>query len=238
MRLLVTRPIAQSQTLAAKLRALGHDAVVAPLMTVRVIDGPTLSLAGIQAAVLTSANGARALGERSRMRDVPVFAVGPQTAEAARALGFARVSSAEGDAASLAEFIAARLDPQGGALFHAAGAETAGRLRRLLEAAGFAVESEVLYAAEPVPELAREAASALKGGALDGVLVFSPRSARILAGLVTRAGLAPACARLDAFCISAAAAEALSPLGFARVLVAGAPNETAMLALISPGRVA
>jgi uroporphyrinogen-III synthase len=123
-------------------------------------------------------------------------------------------------------------------LFHAAGTETAGRLRQRLEASGFSVESEILYAAETVTVLPRQATEALSSDALHGVFAFSPRSARILVELVSAAGLAPHCERLDACCISAAAAEALVPLGFARVLVAGAPNETAMLGLVSASRVA
>jgi uroporphyrinogen-III synthase len=62
-------------------------------------------------------------------------------------------------------------------------------------------------------------------------MLFSPRSAKIFADLVTRAGLAPNCARVDAYCISAATAAALGGLTFARVAVAGQPNQDAMLAL-------
>ncbi|MDQ6887960.1 MAG: uroporphyrinogen-III synthase, partial [Gemmatimonadota bacterium] len=74
----------------------------------------------------------------------------------------------------------------------------------------------------------------LRKDAVDGVFLFSPRSAKIFATLVGDACLAAQCAKLVAFCISAATAEALSPLGFARVAVAGAPNQDAMLDLVSP----
>jgi uroporphyrinogen-III synthase len=67
------------------------------------------------------------------------------------------------------------------------------------------------------------------------VLLFSPRSAAIFAGLVHDAGLSEHCARLTAYCISAAAAEALKSTPFARIAVAGAPNQTAMLALLPEG---
>ncbi len=69
-----------------------------PLLSVRFHDGPPLALDGAQAILATSANGVRALARRSRARDLPVFAVGPQTAEAAREAGFANVKSADGDA--------------------------------------------------------------------------------------------------------------------------------------------
>jgi hypothetical protein len=40
---------------------------------------------------------------------------------------------------------------------------------------------------------------------------------------------------MTAYCISAATAAALSPLQFARIAVAGAPNQSAMLDLLQNG---
>ncbi len=234
MRLLVTRPREDAESLAALLRAAGHVPVIAPIMEVRVRPGPPLGLESLQAVIVTSANGVRALSQRSSERHVTVYAVGPQTAETAREAGFSPVHSAEGDSAALVEMVAAKAVPQNGALLHAAGAETAGRLRQALQARGFTIETAILYEAAPVAELPEAAQRALRDGALDGVLLFSPRSAKTFAALVAAADLAPACARLDAFCISAATAAALPPLAFARVAVAGVPNQEAILALIPP----
>jgi uroporphyrinogen-III synthase len=216
------------------LRARGHVALNAPMMEVEVLEGPPLPLLAVQAVLATSANGVRALGLRTTRRDVLVFAVGPQTAETARSCGFAKVLSADGDSVALAEFVAASLDPENGPLLHAAGAETAGRLSQALQARGFSVETMVLYEATPVPLLPKLAEAVLRDGTLDGVLLFSPRSAKIFAGLVTEAKLVEACERVEAYCISAATAAGLTPLIFSRVTVAGEPNQDAMLALIPP----
>ena len=232
MRLLVTRPIDDAERLAQKLRLRGHEPIIAPLMTVRFHDGPPLVLDRVQAILATSANGVHAVARRSDRRDIAFFAVGPQTAETGRTIGFTEVVDADGDAAALVETVAAKLSPARGALFHAAGAETAGRLRQGLEARGFSVLSEILYDAEPVNTLPPPAAEALAANALDGILVFSPRSAVIFGRLVAAAGLQAHCARLDAYCISAATAAALAPIAFARVAVAGAPNQEAMLGLL------
>jgi uroporphyrinogen-III synthase len=234
MRLLITRPRDDSDALAEILHARGHVPIVAPLMEVRFHEGPPLALDGVQAVLASSANGVRALALRTPRREVTLFAVGPQTAQAARAHGFADVIDADGDAQALAEKVASACDPAAGALLHAAGAETAGRLRQTLQARGFHVESMVLYEAAPVASLPAIAAEALKAGTLDAVMLFSPRSARIFAGLADAAACADACARLQAFCISPATAAALSPLTFARVAVAGIPNQDAILALLSP----
>ncbi len=234
MRLLITRPKEDAEALAATLKQLGHTTLVAPLMEVQIHDGPPLVLDGVQGVLATSANGVRALARRSVQRDIPIYAVGPQTAEAARRAGFTFVRGAKGDAAMLAEAVASWAKPDNGALLHVAGTETAGRMRQSLQAKGFAVTVEILYEATPVAKLPEQVEQALRNNALDGVLLFSPRSAKTFANLVTGVGLANACERLACFCISAATAGALEPLAFARVEVAGAPNQEAMLGLLSP----
>ena len=232
MRLLVTLPRDDAQSFAQVLRARGHQAIVAPIMEVQFPPGPPIPLEGVQAVLATSANGVRALSLRTGRRDLTIYAVGPQTAEAARQAGFTVVISADGDAAALVETVARDADPAKGILLHAAGAETAGRLRQALLARGFRVETIVLYEALPVARLPVNAEDALRGDMLDGVLLFSPRSAKTFAALAGEAGLASQCARLVAFCISAATAEALAPLSFARVAIAGTPNQDAIADLI------
>ena len=234
MRLLLTRPREDADALAEILRARGHFPIVAPLMELRLIAGPPVPLEGVQAMLATSANGVRAFAARNEKRNLPLYAVGPQTAEAAREAGFAKVIDADGDATALVDLVADKADPAKGRLLHAAGAETAGRVRGALQARGFNVETIVLYEAAPVSVLPAEAEAPLREGTLDGALLFSPRSAKIFASLVAGAGLAEATASLQAFCISAATAAALAPLSFARVAVAGEPNQGAMLALIPP----
>src|SRR5689334_10900844 len=129
MRLMVTRPRDDAEAFAEILRSRGHETVVAPLMQVHPIPGPSLSCDGVQGVLTTSANGVRSLAARTSRRDLTVYAVGPQTAEAARVAGFATVINSAGDSAQLVEMVAAKADPKGGTLMHAAGAETAGRVR-------------------------------------------------------------------------------------------------------------
>jgi uroporphyrinogen-III synthase len=232
MRLLVTRPREDADSFANLLRERGHIPVVAPIMQVVPHPGPPLALDGVQAVLTTSANGVRGLAARTDNLDIAIYAVGPQTAEAAKAAGFKTVHNAAGDATALVEFVAKRADPAKGKFLHAAGEETAGRLRQALQARGFTMETVVLYAARPVTALPEIVKDALSNNTLDGVLLFSPRSATIFVQLVTDAGLNESCARLTAFCISAATAAALGPLTFARVAVAGTPNQDTMLALL------
>ncbi len=226
MRLLVTRPRDDAEAFAKTLRARGHVGIVAPVMDVHIMAGAPIALEGVQAVLATR------LAAGTKRRDLTIYAVGPQTAEDAREAGFTVVISAEGDSADLVETVAREADPAKGHLLHAAGAETAGRLRQGLQAHGFRVETAMLYEAVAVTKLPAEGEEALRNGSLDGVFLFSPRSAKIFASLVGDAGLAAQCEKLAAFCISAATAAALSPLSFARVAVAGMPNQDAILDLL------
>ncbi|MDE2012886.1 MAG: uroporphyrinogen-III synthase [Alphaproteobacteria bacterium] len=232
MRVLVTRPLEDAERTATELQARGHQTVLAPLMDIRFRPGPELALGGVQAILVTSANGVRALAGRSKRRDLPVFAVGPQSAEVARKEGFADVKSANGDAVALAEAVKGWARPEAGALFHAAGAQTKGDLAARLSAAGFTVQSEAVYEAVPAEALPPPASAALADGGIDAVLLYSPRSARTLVACLKRAGLAETARGLIACCISKAAAEALGGLPFKAVRSAAHPDQNGLFALL------
>lgn len=61
MRILITRPAEDGAEIAARLAAMGHQGMVAPLLVPRYDDAPPPDLTGIQAILITSANGVRAL---------------------------------------------------------------------------------------------------------------------------------------------------------------------------------
>jgi uroporphyrinogen-III synthase len=227
MRVLVTRPEGDAAETAALLKARGHEAIIAPLLGVNYHDGRPLHLDDVQALLFTSVNGVRAFARRTSLRDFPVFAVGSQTAQAARDAGFSAVHDADGNVETLADAVRAHVKPEGGALLHAAGAEAEGRLAGLLTAAGFSVRTEVLYDVPAVNEMPEAARAAIAVGAADAVLLFSARSAQVFAACLAKAGFSPA--GLIAACISEAASRPLSALPFKEIRIAARPNQTALL---------
>ncbi len=227
MRVIVTRPADDGIETAALLKARGYQAILAPLLGVHYHDGQALHLDGVQALLFTSVNGVRAFARRTSLRDFPVFAVGSQTAQAARDAGFGDVHNADGNVETLAATVGASVQPGGGALLHAAGAEAEGRLAALLSAAGFAVRTEVLYDVPAATELPAAARDAIAAGKADAVLLFSARSAQVFAACLAKAGLSPA--GLIAVCISEAAAGPLAGLAFKQVRIAARPNQASLL---------
>jgi len=211
----------------------GHAVLSAPLLTVRFHDGPPLMLDGVQGVLATSANGVRALARRTERRDLPVFAVGPQTAQEARKAGFARVENANGDVTALAQAVPRWARPDAGALFHPTDAASVRRLAILLTAKGYAVNTAVLYDVAAATVLPQDVARALEESSLDAAVFFSPRSTGVFRECILKAGLAGACGRLIAVCISHAAAGALEPLVFQEIRVAAQPNQDGLLACLA-----
>lgn len=234
MKLLVTRPALDAGPLSDLLTAQGHTILLDPLLSIRFRERAAPELDGVEALLFTSGNGVRAFTALSKRRDLTAFAVGDRTATLARDQGFERVESADGDVAALAALVQARRTPAQGPLLHVTGQDMAGDLADTLTSAGFEVRRAVLYEAEPAADLSAATRSAIGTGALDGVLLFSPRTARHFSALLHLSGIAGRAQRLTAWCLSPAVAAALDGLKFAETIVAPEPTQDALLALIPP----
>ena len=189
----------------------------------------------MQAILLTSANGARALAATSpegEARRLPILAVGPATAHAAREAGFGVVTAADGDVDSLAALAIDRLRPATGRLVHVAGRVSTGDLVGRLAAAGFEAERMPLYDAIAARSLSVTARRALETRTLAGATFYSPRTVRLFAKLARDSGLESTARALTAFCLSQAVAEVAATLPWQRVSVAAAPRQEALVACV------
>lgn len=237
MRILVTRPEPDAAEQAAKLQALGHEPVLAPLLRIEFLPG-NLDLAGAQAIVATSRNALRALASRSRdlaeaLRH-PLIAVGEATAKTGRALGFVDVRAGPGTGAELARMLYESFDPSAGALVHVSGEDLAFDLASALSPHGFEVRRSILYRSIPAAELPPNAAALFASGELDGVILMSPRTSSNFAQLIRQHGAVAGAEKLICYCLSEAVAQPLRALR-ASVMVAPRPSEEEVLALIDSG---
>src|SRR5262249_1777645 len=155
----------------------------------------------LSAVVMTSANAARAVAghpRREALTALPVFTVGRHTAEAARAAGFRAVECADGDKDDLAALLRARFNERSAPLLYLAGEARAGDLA----GGGVRVVPGVVYRAVKVERFAPAVAVALAGGALDGVLHFSRRSAQAYLDCAARTGMLERALAPVHFCLS------------------------------------
>jgi uroporphyrinogen-III synthase len=233
VRILLTRPEAEAKRTAAALRERGHQAIVAPLLTIEFRSDADLGEGPWAAILVTSVNAVRAIAGHSRLDalcKIPAFTVGAHSAQAMRAAGFEDVSSADGNVSDLAKLVVARMRP-GKPLLYLAGEERSGDLAGALRAQDFAVQTALVYHAAAAEDLPRHAVDALAAG-IDAVLHFSRRSAEAYVSAAKRAGLVEAAlAKPVHFCLSERIAAPLAAAGAANIRVAARPDEAALLAL-------
>jgi uroporphyrinogen-III synthase len=234
MRLIVTRPEPDASVTAALLRGRGHTVDVVPLLRVEMVAGAELGAGPWSGIVITSANAARAIVAHPRMRELvgrPVFAVGRRSAEAARAVGFAHVASADGDVRDLVRLVAARAD-RNVPLLYLAGEDRAADLESLLAAHGVALATVVVYRAVAEPSLPPTIRAALAAGAIDGVLHYSRRTADAFVACSSAARIDLKSLKTKHYCASTEVAGAFRQAGVETVSVAAQPDQAALFALI------
>jgi uroporphyrinogen-III synthase len=237
VRLLVTRPEPDAGETAARLRAMGHAVMLQPMLRVVFADAPE-GLPDPAALIATSRNGVRALAAwpiAAAWRGKPLFVTGEGTAQTSAEAGFTDVRSGGADAAALANRIVRDLGKGEGPIVYAAARDRTGALAGGLTAAGYDLRVVEAYRAEPVAELDPGVAGALRAGRIDGILVFSRRTAEAFVAAVDAAGLSPVLAGIACFALSERTAQplrALSPL----VRVAERPDFDGILALIAAAR--
>lgn len=230
MRVLVTRPEADALRTAKRLKALGHEAVVDPLLKIEAMKFEPIT-GRYDGVVITSTNAIRAAGETTiaALRALPLYAVGTQSAEMGRAAGFQDIKTGGGDAIALTAMLKKSL-PAGARLLYLAGAARAQDLTALVKDAGIEIELRVVYRAVPANKLGEDTIVFLRGG-IGAVLHYSRRSAKNFISLLEKEKLLPEASTLCHLCISDTAAAPFHSAGF-RVEVAHEPNEDALFALL------
>ncbi len=225
LKIWITRAQPGAEATAERVRRLGHEPLVAPLLEVRRLAEVEVDLTGVKALAFTSANGVRAFAELSGERGFQVFAVGAATAQAARSAGFRRVLSTDGDVSALAEGIAARRSEIGGLVLHPGAAELAGDLTGALADAGIEVRALTLYETTPTTLPAEQIAGLSQ---VQMALVHSPKGGRALAAVLA----AHPQPQLRILAISQAALAPLRDTPAAAKVSSPFPLEAALLNLI------
>jgi len=173
----VIRPEPGNRVTAAAIEAAGRKAIRLPLFEARPLAWDVPDPASFDALIVTSANAMRHGGSGlAQLLDLPLYAVGEATAEAARRAGFsiaAMGSTGSGELIAMAEAGTVRR------ALHLAGRE------RTIEAGGIVAQVIAVYATEPIP-VTPQAASQLAGAV---VLVQSARTGERLGEIVDAHGI-------------------------------------------------
>ncbi len=212
-RLAVLRPEPGASATVERAAALGLDAVAMPLFKVEPVAWKAPDARDFDALLLTSANALRHGGTGlERLLQLPAYAVGEATADAARAAGLAVAATGDGGVEQLLDRV-----PAGLRLLHLCGEH------RTMTDSSRPITSVAVYRSIELPP---------PGGLerIEGqvVAVHSPRAGRRLAELAEQAGVDRSSVRVAAI---SEAARAAAGDGWERCESAAQPDETALLAL-------
>ena len=203
MRLLITRPRLESDVLARRLKGLGHDVMVEPMLSIENVQNARIDSTNPQAIIITSINGARAFSthaQAGQFRDTPVYTVGAATADELE--NFKVVHKGSDGVEALRNIICAELKPEGGPVLYIRGAHVAGDLACDLTASGFKVDQVVIYEAMETFAFSQSVVNDFKNNLIDAVLLFSPRTAATFSKLVMNAGLTKKLDGVTFYCLS------------------------------------
>ena len=234
MAVLVTRPSPDDETTAKALRARGFEVLRAPMLRFEPVPFQDDADANYGAVIVTSANALRAIAPHlaSRLVKLPLFAVGENTAEAARDAGFGEVIASKGDAGALRDLVLARAKSKqlrkASPILYLAGADLARDLASELGENGFTVVTQTTYRMVPAPSLPQEVCDAFVAHEIEAVLHYSRRSARAFLEAARAGGVEISALALPQCCISPAVAAVLRDAGATQVTAAASPDENAL----------
>jgi uroporphyrinogen-III synthase len=234
MAVLVTRPLPDGEATAASLRARGFEVVAAPMLRFEPF-GFAEEAEAYGGIIVTSANAVRAVESQlanSPLLKLPLLAVGDRTAATARAAGFGKVFSADGDASALRDLVVetakAKKLKKKSPLLYLAGEEISRDLAGELRERGFEVVTHIAYRMVPAKSLPDEVVDGFAAGRIEAVLHYSRRSARAFVDAARTGGVEISALALPQCCISAAVAEIVREAGATQVTVAARPDENAL----------
>lgn len=230
---LLTRPADRAAATAERLHGLGLAPLIDPML--RLEDVPADPIApDAQGILFTSAQAVERWEAIGGRLDLPVWAVGNRTADAARKVGFKQVEAGDGFGDHLADRLMQEVAPGAGPLLWPSGADIAVDLVAALGEVGITVDRRILYRSHAATAFQPETLEELRAGRIACALFYSPKTAAIFAGLIRDAGAEADLRAVRALCLSTAVAEKLEGLPFARLKVAPEPSEDALLALLAP----
>ena len=235
MHFLITRPQPDADNLAKTLKARGHQCTISPLIELEYLTPPALDLTDAQAIIITSRNALRAISRHPKCAELiglPLNLVGQQTAKLAEEIGFKKIGYIAENAEELASHIKDNSKPAAGKFLYLTGEHLSFDIATYLENHHFKLKRTTLYRAKSIGELNSSIQKIILDDLVDGVILLSPRTAKIYTKLIQKHHLTDHARKPTHYCLSENVGDALSELAPVSLQIPDNPNLAALLALI------
>lgn len=241
MQLIVTRPEPSASVTAGKLRAMGHNVCVSPVLEIQ-STGEAMPLGNFTCLIATSTNALKVLEQQGideELLQIPLFVVGDHTAINARQIGFEKVFSASGNAQNLIELLENAIknsDIATGMTLYICGADITDKFTDALQKSGLQYQRWANYKANLVDQLTDKTVELLCSGIPVGVLLYSARSAHQFIDCMDAFNTSQTFENITFFTISQKVANALGADAIKKCEVAEKPDEVSLFELIPAGK--
>ncbi len=225
--MLITRTRPGADRLVKRLQAVGITSTCCPLLGVEHLAGPIEHDPAVQGYILTSAAAIRSLPAPDKLGDIPVYCVGGNTAEQAKASGYKNCIHGTGNGKKLAKLIARKKRTDTGKLLWLRAEIADEAMKRELISSGFDIAEIICYRTRQVTSLAQSIETALANDEFAAVLFHSRRAAQCFCKLAPELGQ-----QTKAVAFSAQITEILQDMEFADVTICKQPNDQAMIATL------
>lgn len=230
---LVTRPQLEGQATVHDLEKMGYAAGLEPMLEIRALDFEVPDPGFYQGLVFTSVHAVRLFAQKYSDRSVPVYVVGQTTKDAAKAVGFKEIHTANSTAAFLLELIKREVTDKNRPLLYVRGKYVSFPLHEELEAAGYLVGRVIAYEAVALTHLSEEAQRAFREGRVAAVTFFSKRTAEAFITAVKAANLEGFLTNTKALCISESVLNYVRSYAWQDAYAASQPDASGLYRLVS-----
>ena len=230
MKILVTRPEPDASLTAERLRAMGYEVLVAPMLETVFSTEPLEDVSNTD-LVVTSRNGVRALAKLASpevLEATTLYTVGDATAELARDVGFKHIHSGAGTVDHLVDLIGPAKAEDCKQFIYVCGRDRKGKLEDKLQAKGWQVSVAVRYYSDPVDHFSPDVLSAIKSQKIDAVLLYSNRTAEAFKALIEQYNLSQSTNLIKFFCLAKSIESVFDRSGEIQLIVVERPNEQSM----------
>ncbi len=242
--IVVTRPKEDFERSAEKIRALGYNVLHSPMMEFKLLEFELPAIDAFSALIFTSANGVRAVVQSAHFKQLiqlPCYVVGPQSAALAKQYGFKVNAIGNGDVKALSLTIASDYQSKNlsKALLHVSGHHQAGNLVDMLAELTIEVERLQAYHMLEIGHIAPKVLGLIEKTGLyedvekiDGILLYSARSAKILFKNLAAAQVLTKISNIQIYCLSKNIAGCVCKPYLKHIYWVKQPNEDALLDLM------
>jgi len=237
-RVLVTRPEPGASATARTLEEAGFSPLVLPLSETLPLPVDLAAMPkDIDAVAVTSANAIRHASNDliAILAGLPCFAVGRKTAKLARDAGCRKVIEGPGNAGGLADRIVADL-PAGSKILYLTGRVRLDGFEGRIAESKLGISVSETYDTRRIDHTDDAVISALAGGQIDAVLLYSAKAAEAFSDLAVQPRIRSLFEKARYFCLSDRIAASLNAAEKDRISIAAEPTEDALLSLLKAAR--